>query len=309
MKCGRDQIECGGFQCLVSVIVPTYNRPETLLHALKSVLSQTYQAFEIIVINDAGADVEKIVRSLGNESKIRYLKHNSNKGLAATRNTGIRAARGKYIAYLDDDDIFYENHLEILVDFLENCDLKVAYTDSRRAVHEMKNGKYEVKRRDTTSVEFDYDRILIGNLVPVLSFMHEKACIDDVGSFDEKLTSHEDWDLWIRMSRRFKIAHIKKVTCEFSWRLDGSSMSSSKQSDYLRTLEIIYTKYRGYAEKKPFLLELQRKNLILQRKSIGGAGWVKREKRKMLLARFIGLGGVDFFYRMKLKYFRPKSGR
>ncbi len=272
-----------------------------LARALKSILDQTYQDFEIIVVNDAGEDVENIIRSQGNEKRIRYLKHNSNKGLAAARNTGLKASCGKYIAYLDDDDIYYENHLETLVGFLEKSDFKIAYADTRRAVQEMKDGTYEVISRNDMSVEFDYDQILVGNLIPVLCFMHEKACLDDVGFFDENLTSHEDWDLWIRMSRRFEIGHIRKITSEFNWRLDGSTMTSGNRVGYLKTLEIIYNRYRAYAEGNPVILRMQKEHFHLERSHTDDASWQKRERLKIILARFIGLKGIAFLYRWKLR--------
>lgn len=225
---------------LVSVIVPTYNRPDTLVETLRSIQSQTYQNYEIIVVNDAGMDVENVVSLLNRNGNITYIKHSKNKGLAAARNTGIKTAKGKYIAYLDDDDIFYQDHLETLVKFLETSDHKIAYTDAYRAHQEPENGKYVTKKRDVPySLDFDYDRILMGNFIPVLCIMHEKSCIEKVGTFDETLRSHEDWDLWMRMSREFQFAHIKNITCEFSWRQDGSTMTVGKKVDMDYTRNVV----------------------------------------------------------------------
>jgi glycosyltransferase involved in cell wall biosynthesis len=288
----------------VSVIVPTFNRPLLLIRAVESILSQTFRDFEVLVVNDAGEDIGGFLDPLKKKGRIVYLRHDENRGLAAARNTGIRAARGKYIAYLDDDDLYYPEHLETLVNFLENRDFKVAYTDTRKAFHELKNGTDEVTSRDDMCVEFDYDYILVGNLIPVLCFMHEKACLDEIGFFDETLTFHEDWDLWIRMSRRFKIAHIRKVTSEFSWRLDGSTMTSKRHPEYLRTLGIIYEKYRVYSEEKPYLLSLQKKNLALQKRRMSGDDWNRREKLKMALSRVIGIRGVNLLYRIKMRLYR-----
>lgn len=237
---------------MVSVIVPTFNRPDTLVNALRSILDQTYQDFEIIVVNDAGSDVENIVRFLDREGRITYTRHGSNRNLAAARNTGIRIARGKYIAYLDDDDLYHPDHLETLVTYLEKNKSKVAYTDAHRAHQEKQGGRYVMTKRDIPySVDFDYDRILVQNFVPVLCFMHERACLDAVGLFDESLTTHEDWEMWIRLSRRFQFAHIKKVTCEFTSRTDGSTMSSSQRSDFLRTYAIILKRYKASITEKP----------------------------------------------------------
>ncbi|MDP3027962.1 MAG: glycosyltransferase [Deltaproteobacteria bacterium] len=247
----------GGFP-LVSVIVPTYNRPAMLVETLRSILNQTYSNHEIIVVNDAGADVENVVTFLNQSGRMTYVRHGRNLGLAAARNTGIKIAKGKYIAYLDDDDLYYPDHLETLVHFLEGNDYKVAYTDAYRAHQKKVNGRYAVVKQDVPySFDFDYDRILVENFVPVLCFMHEKSCLDEAGLFDEELTTLEDWHLWIRMSRKFKFAHIPKVTCEFSWREDGTTMTGEKKMDFLRNKKRIYEKYREYSKDKPGLSQAQ----------------------------------------------------
>lgn len=243
----------------VSVIVPTHNRPAQLAETLKSILVQSWHDFEIIVVNDAGVDVSPIIGHLNQGNRITSLRHHANRGLAAARNTGIRAAAGKYIAYLDDDDLFYPQHLEMLVTFLEATSFKVAYSDAYRAHQELRDGKYEVTGRDLPySFDFDYDRILVRNYIPVLCFVHEKSCFQDVGLFDESLKVLEDWDLWIRMSRKHKFAHVKQVTCEFSWREDGSTMSSAKHLDFVHTSEKIYKKYAEHVAGKPHVHDAQK---------------------------------------------------
>lgn len=227
----------------VSVIVPTYNRPDMLPDTLQSILAQTYPNIEIIVVNDAGENVEPLVKSIAPNAV--YIYHEKNKGLAGTRNTGIRHARGKYIAYLDDDDLFYPEHVETLVSFLESSNYKVAYTDANRA-HQIKKGNhYFVEKRDRPySFDFDYDKILVANFIPVLCVMHEKSCFDTVGAFDESLKRHEDWELWLRMSRKFRFAHIPQVTCEFSWRTDGNGMTASTKPMFLTTMATVYEKHK-----------------------------------------------------------------
>lgn len=248
---------------LVSVIVPTFNRPEMLSHAISSIQNQTFSCCEIIVVNDAGDPVEDRLNQFKDRSRINYVRHAFNRGLAASRNSGIRLARGKYIAYLDDDDLFYHDHLEKLVNFLETTEYKVAYTDAYRAHQVMQSGKYIVTKRDIPySYDFDYDRILYSNFVPVLCFMHEKACLDGVGGFDETLNRHEDWDLWIRLSRKYKIAHIKKITCEFSWRQDGTSMTSGGRVEFRKTYEQICDKYHEISKHNPTVMKLQSKTRI-----------------------------------------------
>lgn len=249
-------------QPLVSVIVPTFNRPDTLVVALQSILDQTFQNFEIIVVNDYGVDVADIVGWLNQQGNITYVKHDRNRGLAAARNTGLRLARGKYIAYLDDDDLFYPDHLETLVNFLETTNYHVAYTDAHRAYQVKDKGRYVTRYRDLPhSNDFDAERLLIVNQFPVLCLMHEKSCLEPAGLFDETLTTHEDWDLWIRLSFHYQFSHIKKVTCEFTWRQDGSTMTSHRTTDFARTMEIIYEKYRPLLQDKPHIPQIQRQYL------------------------------------------------
>lgn len=252
---------------LVSVIVSTYNRPDQLAGTLRSILGQTYKNIEIVVVNDCGVEVENIVSFLNKENRITYVRHKKNKGLAAARNTGIKLAHGKYIAYLDDDDLYYPDHIETLVQLLEsNSDYKAAYTDAHRAYQVNQNGVYVVTKRDVPySFDFDYDRILQTNFVPVLCFLHERTCFDDVGFFDENLKRLEDWDLWIRLSRSFKIAHIKKVTCEFSWRTDGTTMTSGQEQEFVKAREQIAQKYRSLQSASASQAKFQKpatKNLV-----------------------------------------------
>ena len=290
---------------LVSVIVPTFNRPEMLKETIASIEAQSYSPIEILVINDGGLEIEPLLAGLRSDRKIVHLKHAANRGLPAARNTGLRAASGEYIAYVDDDDIYYPDHVETLVSCLMNSSYKVAYTDAYEATEVLggsflKNlfsldvglfpyflsraspgiglrilrqrfcriapfrdqaflklaktnvdpflradGKYLVANRKTRySTDFDWDTLLIKNFVPVLCVMHHRSCIDKAGLFDETLTSHEDWDLWIRIAKEHPFAHIKELTCEYSQRADGSNMSAYRRNDFTRTMKIIHEKYR-----------------------------------------------------------------
>jgi glycosyltransferase involved in cell wall biosynthesis/radical SAM superfamily enzyme YgiQ (UPF0313 family) len=251
---GSDTVSQTNLTPLVSVIVPTHNRQEMLATAISSILSQTMRSFEIIVINDAGTDVLPVLQKFEGKGNIRYIAHETNRGLAAARNTGIQAARGKYIAYLDDDDTFYPNHLETLTNFLESNDCRVAYTDANRALQQKTDdGFVTVKREVIYSRDFDYDAILFVNFIPVLCIMHEKDCLSRSGMFDESLSRHEDWDLWIRMSRHERFAHLKTVTCEFTYRPEGSSMTSSSMPLFLKTYKAVCVKYDDIVKEKPLV--------------------------------------------------------
>lgn len=251
---------------LVSVIVPTYNRPDLLAVCLESINKQTYDHVEVILINDAGCDVGEIVKKANIKGNIKCIRHNVNKGLAASRNTGIRLATGKYIAYLDDDDRFLPEHVETLVTCLESIPAQVAYTDARRVFQEKYGDVYKTIRVDKPySYDFDQERFLLTNYIPVLCMMHEKSCLNNIGIFDETLKVFEDWDLWIRMSRVYSFFHINKVTCEFTWRADGTSMTSAKLNEYYKTFKLLYKRYDDLSVGKSSLIKKQ-KILIIKRR-------------------------------------------
>ena len=256
---------------LVSVIVPTFKRPELLKQALCSILNQSFKDFEIIVVNDAGSEVDSVVAPLNTQGQIFSLRHETNRGLGAARNTGLRAARGRYIAYLDDDDLFYPDHLQTLVDFLSSHPGTVAYTDANRAQQELVEGRWVITRRELVySRDWDNEEILIHNFVPVLCFMHEKQALVKSGIFDESLDRHEDWDLWIRLSQHYPFRHIPKVTCEFSSRTDGSTMTSQGAARFLATMEKIHARYAALVGDRRDLLDAQRSARETLRAGIGG---------------------------------------
>ncbi|MDP9131762.1 MAG: glycosyltransferase, partial [Nitrospirota bacterium] len=247
---------------MVSVIVPTCNRPERLRAALASINRQEYQDFEVIVVNDGTFPVESVVTEMNLAGRMTLVNHDRNRGLAAARNTGLRLAKGTYVAYLDDDDRFLSDHLGTLVACLERGTHQVAYTDAWRIVEREVDGEpTEVGRDRPYSSEFDAHRLLVANYIPVLCLMHRRSCLDDVGLFDESLFVHEDWDLWIRLATRYPFAHIAQTTAEFTWRSDGSSMTSRDQDVFSRTMDIIYRKYFPYAAAHSRILAAQREHL------------------------------------------------
>lgn len=250
----------------VSVIIPTHNRPETLITALESLNKQCFKSFEVHVINDGGEDVSEII-AINWNFPINYITYDKPQGAPYARNCGIKAAKGKYISYLDDDDIVLYNHLETLHNFLESTpSFKIAYTDSYRILLEYHKNKYkEISKEIFHSQDFNRDYLLVANYIAILNVMHEKKCLDKIGYFDENLTSHQDLDLWIRLSRHYEFAHIKKVTAQFYERDKGNSITSSNKERRLKTLEHLYEKHAKLASKK--IKFLQKRVLVNMYKS------------------------------------------
>lgn len=245
---------------LVSLIIPTYNRPDPLADALDSIAKQTFKNIEVIVVNDGGCNVQNVIDAAAENIDIKYICHQKNKGLPAARNTGVRKARGKYITYLDDDDILYPAHIHTLVDFLETTEYRVAYADAYRVLQEKRGGDYITLSKEIYySQDFNRDYFLVASYIAVQTIMHEKACLEKTGYFDESLTTHEDLDMWIRLSHNYEFAHIPEVTSEFKEKNDGISVTSSDKLRRLTNLELLYKRYDKWAS--PQIRYLQRRVL------------------------------------------------
>jgi len=235
---------------LVSVIIPTYNRKDRLPFAIISVLNQTYQNFEILVINDCGDDIIEVIESL-NDQRIKYFVQPENKGPAAARNVGLQHAAGDYIAYLDDDDVYYPNHLSTLCEAtLKNTEINVFYTDAIERMMKL-NGTERVTISEVVrySIDFDQETLLTKNITPTLCVFHKKCIIGKSGVFDESLKTHEDWDLWLKFSKLGRFLHIKKTTCEYSRVEGGDSLTKNHLHKFYESLHLIYNRYPVFDEK------------------------------------------------------------
>lgn len=253
---------------IVSVILPTYNRAVLLCSAIQSIFLQTFQSFEIIVVDDCGSDVGQWVRRLAESKRIILLRHSRNLGIAATRNTGIRAARGKYIAYLDDDDLFYPDHLETLVEEAEKTGNPVVYSNACQVAISEIGGETISERSVVFLGNFGFQDLLVRNQIPLLCVLHQRACVNKVGGFDETLGTHEDWDMWIRLFYHFPYSHVRKVTCEYRVQTClGGSITTSKRADFYRTMKIIHGRYQEWllpGSRTWFAQKLQQSILALE---------------------------------------------
>jgi len=253
----------------VSVIVPTIDRPQMLEVALRSILAQTFQDFEIVVVNDGGRPVAELIARLGGthppRHPIRYVENAQRRGHSGARNAGLRAARGRYIAYLDDDDTFHPEHLATLMDALADGRHAVAYSDAERA--KVGAGGAVLACDVPYSSDFDPDALLLTNYIPMLCVLHERACAEAVAGaggdlFDETLPVLEDWDLWIRLSRRYAFVHVPRVTCRFTVRTDGSSVTTLRQRTFADTEQLLRRRYQREIARAPRALQALYQSLI-----------------------------------------------
>lgn len=207
----------------VSVVIPTHNRAECLPCAITSALNQTFQDFEIIVVDDASQDnTTRVVESF-NDQRIQYLRHETTQGAAKARNAGILRAKGKYIAFLDDDDEWLPEKLKMQVDILETSPstLGGVYTGSL----DVQQSTGEIVRQLTPSKRGKiFDEMLIQNWIgPTSTVMLKRECFEKVGLFDMNISFAEDYDMWIRVSKEYDFEYIKQPLVKFHYHENGLS--------------------------------------------------------------------------------------
>jgi len=196
---------------LVSIIIPTYKRAYRLDKAVNSVLSQSYLNIEIIVVDDNNDgdeyryETEKLMKTFENNSKVRYIKHSVNKNGSAARNTGIATARGFYIAFLDDDDIFFNDKIEKQIRILESnedyaavCCAHISqykqYIYKKNILKKYPDGNY------LTSLLSGENILAAGSTLLI-----KKSVVEDLKGFDESFRRHQDWEFLTRFFRNYKM--------------------------------------------------------------------------------------------------------
>jgi len=202
----------------VSVIVPTYNRAHLLGRAIQSVLNQTYQGFELIVVDDGSSDnTEEVVATFA-DPRVYYLRHEENRGAAAARNTAIKTARGEHIAFLDSDDEWLPEKLEKQMKVFGNVSSRVGvvYTDMW-TIRPDGVRNYWHSSRVMPEDGIIYDHLIVGRLtdISMSSVVIRRECFVKVGIFDEEFPRLIDRDLFIRLSRHFYFYHIAEALVNY----------------------------------------------------------------------------------------------
>ena len=236
---------------LVTVILTTYNRRHHLIRSLGSVLNQQYPNIEIIVVNDGGYCVKDIINNIDNSHCVNYIELGTNHGLAGARNQGLRLSTGDYICFLDDDDYFENNHIELLISNIQKNNIDVLYSNSKRVYETYENNEFSVVKiidPDPACLKYDFvndqhfkSQLLIHNFMPVNTIIFSRLSFYNTGYFDETLTVHEDWDYWIRLSKKYQFYHLDITTCAVTERIDRMSVAQSR--DFYFTMKRIHAKY------------------------------------------------------------------
>lgn len=196
----------------VSVIISTHNRATLLPRALRSVLLQTFHDFELIVVDDASVDNTDEVMQEFIDERIRYIRHEMQKGGPAARNTGIRESRGTYIAFLDDDD-------EWLAGKLSGQHAKISSSSEKVGViycgGEVVSESGKIIRKDIPLCRGNVLRDLLwGPLFgSVTKALIRRECFDRAGYFDENLKSCQDWDMWLRIAKYYDFDYVPEILC------------------------------------------------------------------------------------------------
>lgn len=198
----------------VTVIIPTYNRMETLKRAITSVFRQTYTNYELLIIDDGSTDDTKKLVTGMNDDRIHYIKSPVNRGAGNARNIGIRAAKGEFIAFQDSDDEWMDTKLEKQVAALEAADDKTGMVYTRFFYDLGEKGRIEYPPDNLSYNEITgdiYQRVLQKNLVGTPTMLIRKECFEKVGMFNTVLRSLEDWDLCIRISKEYRIILVDEL--------------------------------------------------------------------------------------------------
>jgi glycosyltransferase involved in cell wall biosynthesis len=255
----------------VSVIIPAYNVAPYIGETLDSVFAQTFANYEVIVINDGSPDTEDLERALARFiDRIRYVEQ-KNRGASAARNTGLRAAQGEFVAFLDADDLWLPNYLNEQIKFIleRNCDLvcadaEVFSDDSREEKTYMES--LMAGAPPTGDVTFigllSAEQSLITSGVVV-----RRELVFQVGLFDEALRNSQDFDLWLRLALHgTRMAYQRRTLLRYRSR--GNSLSGDEVNVHRRELRVLEKVERSYdlspAERPEIVSVIERRRSILE---------------------------------------------
>ena len=228
---------------LVSVIVPTFNRGHFIGQAITSVLNQTYENIELLVVDDGSTDDTEAVAASFDDRRLHYIKLAQNVGRSAARNLGLKSTTGKFITFLDSDDYYLPEKVERQVEFLnKHAEFSMAYTASGCFTDENK------------PIFYHYRAPVSGDIYPELAFfkpltitlptvMLRREVLDTVGGFDERMSRFEDTDMWRRIARRFRIGAIDEVTCHIRTH-EGNHISALAPASFETAIEFYLAKIR-----------------------------------------------------------------
>lgn len=200
---------------MISVILPTYNRAGLLNRSIQSVLNQTYQDFELIIVDDGSKDnTRELVKGI-KDKRIRYLYCEKNGGASKARNIGIEHAKYDYIAFLDSDDEWLQDKLRIQFELLNQAPPDTGFIYCRYRYYSFDPGIRGILPLDASpgyeKAEYVFARLLCGNVVATPCLLIKKECFRQQGYFDESLPCLEDYEFILRVSQKYAAAFVDEV--------------------------------------------------------------------------------------------------
>lgn len=217
---------------LVSVIIPCYNGEKFIGEAIESVVNQTYKNWELIVVDDGSTDnSEKIINQYFTADKrIQFIQHKKNKGIPSTRNTGIKISNGEYIAFLDQDDLWMKEKLELFIEEFSRydskvgiifSDFKIVFADNIISKKYKKVNYYKIQKLSKRDF---IKKLFMGNFIKSASqVVLRKECFNKLGLLDEKLHGGDDYDFWLRAAGEFNFKYLDIPLTEYRFHKENTS--------------------------------------------------------------------------------------
>lgn len=232
----------------VSVVMATYNAKGYLREAIESVLNQTFKDFEFVIIDDGSTDETIDVIKSYKDPRIRLHKKN-HRGLIASLNEGMKLARGEYIARMDADDISEPGRFERQVRFLDDHP-EYAVVGTTIEVIDLEGHSRGVEPEPLDYLDL-VKGLIVRNVLAHGSVMMRKAIIRELGGYDSSAKYVEDYDLWMRVARRYRMANLPQVL--YKWRLNPKGVSLTKTDEQRRNAQLIQKREWNYYKEHSLL--------------------------------------------------------
>ena len=271
---------------LISVVIPVYNRPTHILNAIESVKTQSFAAYEIIVVDDGSTDSTLV--EIEKMDDITLLKHDKNKGVSTARNTGIKASKGNWIAFLDSDDIWLRDKLKNQVKYLIKNPYYLILQSQEKWI---RNGAHlNQKKYHQKHSGYIWDMCLARCMISPSSVMIHRSLIDCGYVFDESLVACEDFDLWLRICRYHAVGLDESVTL-VKYGGHSDQLSTQINLDYYRIQALLkaYETEESPRCKELLQLEIDKRFDILQKGSIKHNNTSMLKSCQSLYTQFIQL--------------------
>jgi glycosyltransferase involved in cell wall biosynthesis len=241
---------------LISVIIPTYNRGSLLPRSIKSVLKQTYKNFELIIVDDGSTDYTKkiVEKYLKEDQRIKYIYQENSGGPPKPKNTGIKASKGEYIAFLDSDDEWFSDKLKKQIEFYIKNDINknVGLVGCGAiSINNKTGGKRIIKLPRLLKIKSPKT---LGRPIPYScsSIMIKKSIFKEIGLFDEKIKIGDDYEFYIRISRKYEFKFVQEPLFNYYIHEDNISEPNNliNEDKINERIEII-KKHRNIFSKYP----------------------------------------------------------